>query len=128
MGAGRYLRKNLTSTHPFSLVLPIKDAVNLQASLVASGQTADPLHKVKLINGNIECTSCHDPHVQYTDTVAQQFLVRDSSSGQMCLACHDPNRTMQGQVNPLAGWSGSIHQSGSQQGIRRRRMSVRTPR
>ena len=101
--------KDLTSSHPFSLVLPLKDAVNLQASLVSSGHTADPLGKVKLINGNIECTSCHDPHVQYTDRVAQQFLVRDSSSGQMCLACHDPTRTIQNQVNPLAGWSGSIH-------------------
>ncbi len=40
-----------------------------------------------------------------------EFLVRDSSSGQMCLACHDPNRIMQGQINPLAGWDGSIHQT-----------------
>jgi len=101
--------KNLSSSHPFSLVLPIKDAVNLQKSLVGSGKTADPLQKIKLINGNVECTSCHDPHVQYTDKVAQQFLVRDSSNGAMCLACHDPARTMQGQVNSLVGWAGSIH-------------------
>ncbi len=105
--------KDLTTSHPFSLVLPMKDAVNLQASLISSGKTADPLGKIKLINGNIECTTCHDPHVQATDTIAQEFLVRDSSSGQMCLACHDPNRTMQGQINPLAGWSGSIHDKAS---------------
>ncbi len=62
------------------------------SSGLVSGRTADPLHKVRLINGNIECTSCHDPHVQDDRSIAQEFLVRDSSSGQMCLACHDPNR------------------------------------
>jgi predicted CXXCH cytochrome family protein len=64
-----------------------------------------------LINGNVECTSCHDPHTQAIDTIAQEFLVRDGSSGQICLACHDPNRVVTGQTNPLSGWSSSIHQS-----------------
>jgi len=105
----------LTGSHPFSLVLPLKDASNLVPSLVSKGMTADPTGAVKLINGNIECTSCHDPHVQSIDRVAQNFLVRDSSNGQMCLACHDPNRVMQGQVNPLAGFQGSIHQTASNQ-------------
>jgi len=102
---------NLTSSHPFSLVLPMKDAPDLVQSLVSQGKTNDPLQKVKLINGNIECISCHNPHVQNTDQVAQGFLVRDSSSGQMCLACHDPDRTIQGQTNLLAGWDGSIHKT-----------------
>jgi len=106
---------NLSGTHPFSLVLPMKDAANLVASLVSQGKTADPTGAVKLINGNIECTSCHDPHVQGTDKIAQNFLVRDSSSGQMCLACHDPNRVIQGQPNPLAGWTNSIHQTATNQ-------------
>ncbi|HXY50610.1 MAG TPA: cytochrome c3 family protein [Terriglobales bacterium] len=105
----------LVGSHPFSLVLPIKDASSLSASLTQQGKTADPAGAVKLVNGNIECTSCHDPHVQNIDRVAQQFLVRDSSAGQMCLACHDPNRVMQGQVNPLAGWVGSSHQTATNQ-------------
>ena len=105
--------QDLTSSHPFSLVTPIKDAANLQASLVSQGKTADPLGKVNLINGNIECTSCHNPHTQAIDPIAQNFLVRDGTSGQICLACHDPNRTVQGQTNLLAGWSSSIHQSAS---------------
>jgi hypothetical protein len=106
---------NLGGTHPFSLVLPMKDASNLVASLVSQGKTADPTGAVKLIKGNIECTSCHNPHVQGTDKVAQDFLVRDSSSGQMCLACHDPNRIVPGQPNPLAGWTNSIHQTATNQ-------------
>ena len=100
---------NLSGSHPFSLVLPMKDASNLVASLVSQGKTADPTGAVSLVKGNVECTSCHSPHVQGIDTVAQKFLVRDSSSGQLCLACHDPNRVMTGQPNPLAGWTGSIH-------------------
>jgi predicted CXXCH cytochrome family protein len=99
----------LTGSHPFSLVTPLKDAPSLQASLVAQGKTADPTGAVKLVNGSVECTSCHDPHVQNVDRIAQSFLVRDSSNAQMCLACHDPNRSVQGQVNPLAGWANNIH-------------------
>jgi predicted CXXCH cytochrome family protein len=106
---------NLSGTHPFSLMLPMKDASNLVASLVSQGKTADPTGAVTLIKGNIECTSCHNPHVQGIDRIAQKFLVRDSSGGQMCLACHDPNRLLQGQPNPLAGWTNSIHQTATNQ-------------
>ena len=105
----------LTGSHPFSLVTPLKDASNLVASLTTQGKTADPTGAVKLVNGNIECTSCHDPHVQNIDKIAQDFLVRDSSGAQMCLACHDPNRVVQGQVNPLAGFVNSIHQTATNQ-------------
>jgi predicted CXXCH cytochrome family protein len=100
---------NLQSSHPFSLVLPMKDSVDIAASLVAQGKTMDPAGAVKLINGNIECTSCHDPHIQAKDPISQNFLVRDSSNGQLCLACHDPTRTMTGKVNTLAGWATGIH-------------------
>ena len=105
----------LTGSHPFNLVTPLKDAPSLAASLVTQGKTADPTGAVKLVNGNIECTSCHDPHVQGIDRIAQNFLVRDSSNAQMCLACHDPNRAVQGQTNPLSGWVGSIHQTAPNQ-------------
>ena len=103
------LGTNLTTSHPFSLVLPMKDSANLVATLVAQQKTADATGKIKLINGNVECISCHNPHAQAVDPIAQKFLVKDSSNGQMCLACHDPNRVMNGQVNLLAGWTGSIH-------------------
>ena len=33
----------------------------------------------------------------------------------MCLACHDPNRVVQGQINPLAGFTNSIHQTATNQ-------------
>lgn len=101
---------DLSSSHPFSLVLPLKDSPDLVASLVSQGTTADPANQVKLVRGNIECTTCHNPHVEATDQVAGNFLVRDGSSGQLCLACHDPgSRTVNGQTNYLAGWTNSIH-------------------
>jgi hypothetical protein len=100
---------DLSTSHPFSMVLPLSDTPDLAASLVANKQTADPLHKVRLIGGNVECISCHNPHVQAIDTRSQNFLVRDSSSGQMCLACHDPTRVLTGQINQLSGWTTSMH-------------------
>jgi predicted CXXCH cytochrome family protein len=101
---------DLSSSHPFSLVLPLKDSPDLVASLVSQGVTADPANTIKLVKGNIECTTCHNPHVQTTDQVVGNFLVRDGSSGQVCLACHEPgNRTLNGQNNYLAGWTNSIH-------------------
>ncbi len=100
---------NLQPSHPFSLALPLKDNIDLIASLASKGKTGDTTGAVKLINGNIECTSCHDAHVEAKDPLSWNFLVRDSSKGQMCLACHDPTRQMASKVNPIADWATSAH-------------------
>jgi len=102
----------LQPQHPFSLVLPLQDSPDLAATLV-QGKTLDPA--VSLIYGNVECTSCHDPHVQNKDQISTTFLVRDASKGQVCLACHDPSRAVgqsnpgQWQKNPLTLWPNSAH-------------------
>jgi predicted CXXCH cytochrome family protein len=103
---------HLETSHPFSLILPMKDTPDLVAGLVTEGKTADPSGKVQLVKGNIECTSCHNPHVQAIDSQSQMFLVRDGSRGQLCLACHDPNRVVSGQTNMLAQWGTSAHATG----------------
>jgi predicted CXXCH cytochrome family protein len=100
---------NLQSSHPFSLVLPLQDSPDLVATLVTTGKTADLTGAVKLINGNVECTSCHNPHQQSIDRSVPAFLVLNASGGQLCFACHDPNRTSSNQTNPLAQWTTSIH-------------------
>ena len=103
---------HLQSSHPFSLVKPLQDNIDLVASLASTGHTDDKTGAVQLIMGNVECTSCHNPHVQAIDKISMNFLVRDSSNGQLCLACHDPTRTSVGgnnQVNPLAGWAIGAH-------------------
>ncbi|HLY17995.1 MAG TPA: hypothetical protein VKR61_12270 [Bryobacteraceae bacterium] len=103
------LGTNLESSHPFSLAVPLKDAPYLAASLVSTGTTLDKTGAVKLINGTVECTSCHSAHIQAIDTVSRNFLVLNSASGALCLACHDPNRVPTGQTNPLTGWPTSAH-------------------
>ena len=101
---------DLQGSHPFSLKTPMVDAPDLVQSLASSHTTADPTGAVKLINNSVECTSCHTPHSQMVDAVSKNFLVRDSSSGQLCLSCHEVNpRTVNGQSNPLVEWAGSIH-------------------
>jgi predicted CXXCH cytochrome family protein len=106
----------LQPQHPFSLTLPIQDSPDLVASLALQGKTKDATGTVSLVKGNLECTSCHDPHVQNKDLISLNFLVRDSSSGQLCLSCHDPNRTYSNQgnpilwqKNPMSQWTNSIH-------------------
>ncbi|MBI3478532.1 MAG: hypothetical protein HY010_22620 [Acidobacteria bacterium] len=100
----------LQSTHPFSLQLPLKDAANLVATLAANGTTNDPTQAVKLIRGNLECTSCHEPHNQSIDKHSLNFLVKDNVKGAVCLACHEINpRTVNGHDNVLATWPVTIH-------------------
>ncbi len=101
---------NLKASHPISLTTPLADSPNLVASLAATQTTADPLHKVALKGGTVECTTCHEPHAQNIDRVSLNFLVRDGSNGQICLSCHEPNpRTVKGKSNPLAQWATSAH-------------------
>jgi len=76
---------NLTGVHPFNFKLPLQSAPNLLPSLLA-GTTGNPA--VKLINGNVQCTSCHEPHAQNIDPVAGDFLVMNNANSALCLACH----------------------------------------
>jgi len=115
MYTGDVFGSTMQSSHPFSLMLPFKDNIDLVASLASNGKTADTTGAVRLIRGNVECSSCHNPHVQAKDQVSQNFLVMNSSGGQLCLACHDPTRQIGGQVNPLADWSASAHAQSADQ-------------
>jgi predicted CXXCH cytochrome family protein len=104
------LTTNMLGSHPFSLKLPLVDSSYLVPSIISAGRTSDPLHKVRMVGGNVECQSCHNPHAQSIDTVSHNFLVRDGSSGQICLACHGITpRTIANKPNPLQGWMGNIH-------------------
>lgn len=104
------LTTNFLGSHPFSLKLPLVDSSDLVTSIVAGGTTADTSKAVSLVDGNVECVSCHNPHAQSLDKVSQNFLVKDSTDSQLCLSCHEVNaRTVANKPNPLQGWQGSIH-------------------
>ncbi len=109
MNVSDILGTSLQNSHPFSF-RGLKDQADLAASLVSKGQTQDPLNKVVLINGGVECESCHNPHIQGLDSVSQSFLVRDNSGGAMCLACHGTApRNVGNEQNPLVPWPTSVH-------------------
>jgi predicted CXXCH cytochrome family protein len=100
----------LAGSHPFSLKLPLKDAASLVPSLAANGTTADATNAVKLVKGNVECTSCHDPHNQYIDKQSPNFFVLANAKGALCLACHGTSpRMVNGQDNAVALWTTSAH-------------------
>jgi predicted CXXCH cytochrome family protein len=104
------LLTHLEASHPFSLKLPLKDSSDLVQSLAATGTTADPTQSVKLINGNVECNSCHNPHIQAVDKKSLTFLVRDNLKGGLCLSCHETQpRIVNSISNPLSQWTTSIH-------------------
>jgi predicted CXXCH cytochrome family protein len=147
--AGDVLTTDLSTMHPINFKLPLQcpnndcDSIGLVQSLTATPpSTADTTGKVRLIGGNVECGSCHNPHAQNTDPNGY-FLVISNTSGALCLACHtaDPSATGMGltspsaasqsalrvtgtplagrpgvsKPNPLAGWSTSIHATASNQ-------------
>jgi predicted CXXCH cytochrome family protein len=102
------LGTKLEGSHPFSIQPQIKDGASLVSTLAASHQTKDPA--VKLIDNNIECSTCHDVHNQYRDRRSPEFLVRDNTSGALCFACHDTGaRTVNGHTNTLTAWPNSAH-------------------
>jgi predicted CXXCH cytochrome family protein len=99
----------LQGSHPFSLQTPIKDAASLVSTVASAHTTKDAA--VKLIDNNVECSSCHDVHNQYKDKRNQNFLVRDNTGGALCMACHETTqtRTVNGRNNSLVSWTNSIH-------------------
>jgi predicted CXXCH cytochrome family protein len=138
------LGTNLQSTHPFSFVTPLQASPDLWPSLSANPpSTQDTTGAVRLINGNVECGTCHNPHVQNIDP-SSDFLVINNSESALCLACHSavPSGTGTGMTavqarmrvatqpgmgtpaastsnsaktkrNPLEQWKDSIHANAS---------------
>ncbi len=137
MNSADVFGSNLSTMHPISFVLTgghLAQFSSAQPSLYTSPySTANPA--VPLVNGNVECSSCHNPHVQNTDPTGN-FLIVDNTTGALCSACHStvPNGSGvgldssharpialnvtgsqrgaiagNGNTNPLAGWQTSIH-------------------
>lgn len=79
--------QNLSIAHPFNFKLPLQmpPDQNLIQSVVSSGITANPA--VQMPGGNVQCTSCHEPHVESLDS-SNAFLVIDNTGSALCLACH----------------------------------------
>lgn len=74
------LGTNLTDDHPVSF-----------RREPAGAQTIDPPagDAVTLdAGGEIQCTSCHDPHVEDRDPSSRKFLVKSNQASSICTTCH----------------------------------------
>ncbi len=75
------LTTNLSNDHPISFAYDVALAT-LNPQLRNPGTVPS---QIKMVNNQLECTSCHDPHVNnYTD-----FLRITSQNSSLCVACHD---------------------------------------
>lgn len=125
----------LQGIHPFNFKLPLNCANDNLLSSLCSGSTGNSA--VPLVNGNVQCNSCHNPHVQLIDPVQGDFLVMNNANSALCLSCHvsQPsdigavrtrsasaatttadagtgtgiNRSTGRQYNPFTAWRESIH-------------------
>lgn len=122
--------RDLSSVHPFNFKLPLQPSPNVIGSVVKPGVTGNPA--VTLKDGNVQCTTCHNPHVQGIDA-SNTFLVMDNSSSALCLACHisDPTTSTmmatkstnatktasaaQTSFNGLTAWNKSAHEQSAYQ-------------
>lgn len=103
MAANDVTGPDLGRHHPIG-IRPVDDG-QLYAGLTQTpAVSSDPA--VKLPGNQVECTSCHDPHVENVDTVRMRFLVRSNQNSAICLACHDVARPAPSMLN---GWTSSAH-------------------
>jgi len=103
MPASAITGTNLGRHHPVG-IRPVDDGQVYYGLGQTPATSADPA--VTLPRNIIECTTCHDPHVEDNDPRRRRFLVRSNESGALCLACHDPTRPA---PSVLSNWTGSAH-------------------
>jgi predicted CXXCH cytochrome family protein len=79
-----YVGTDLSNDHPIGRVYPPVDGTGYAtAATVATafGSTA----AIVFPSGNIECSSCHEPHLT---VAATKFLRMDNAASALCRACH----------------------------------------
>lgn len=69
-----YFGTNLSNQHPVGIVYNTSTPRLRQP----------PAETVKLVNGKVECTSCHNVH----DPEIEPFLITDNADSALCFACH----------------------------------------
>lgn len=84
------LTTNLQNDHPISFTYDV-------ALATLNGQLKNPStlpSQVKLENNQLQCTSCHDPHINTTT----KFLVVSNQNSALCITCHN-----------VTNWTASSH-------------------
>lgn len=77
------------------------------ALAAADGQLKDPgsiVPPVALMQGRMQCTSCHDPHRNLT----RDFLVQTNRFSELCFSCHERDYwSFSSHSSSNAGWNGN---------------------
>jgi predicted CXXCH cytochrome family protein len=90
-GSASNLGTDLRGMHP----------VSFRPSRTERARTPDAGDPVKLDrHGELQCTSCHDPHKEWGDPEQGKFLVKSNRRSALCRSCHD---------SPLLDSAGSAH-------------------
>jgi predicted CXXCH cytochrome family protein len=73
------LGTDLRATHPVSM------------TTAAGAKAHGPMdRRVRLDSGGqVQCTSCHDPHAEYAGSTEGKFLVAATKASELCVTCHD---------------------------------------
>lgn len=90
--------RNLTNDHPISFQYTPDQTANsgkLRDTALAKG-SGIRFFGNQTTENYVECSSCHDPHIDYSDPVAggtgdvnyAPFLVTPNAGSNLCLACH----------------------------------------
>lgn len=88
---------NLTDDHPigFNYAAAQSTSPATQAALRDPATIATNTPRIRFFGGNMECSTCHDPHVKYNpsygggDPTLAPFLVMSNTGSALCLACHN---------------------------------------
>ncbi len=79
-GSRSNLGTDLRGTHP----------VSFRPARTERSRAPDAGDKVRLDHrGDLQCTSCHDPHAEWNDPDQGKFLVKSNRRSGLCRSCHD---------------------------------------
>ena len=93
-GSNDTLGNNLTDDHPIGFnYQAVLDERSAGLFTIAQVNTKSS-NSIRFFGSNnkVECSTCHDPHVDYSATgnpLLKPFLVMDNSGSKLCLSCHD---------------------------------------
>lgn len=85
---------DLSDDHPISMLYPSRevDPGMKEPPDAKKGWETGSTTDVKLVNGYVECVSCHDPHRPgdpRTPDHTYPFLRKTNNNSELCLTCHD---------------------------------------
>jgi predicted CXXCH cytochrome family protein len=95
------LTSDLSDDHPISFIYD-------SALALEDRELVDPVVLPREIlldaNGELQCTSCHDPH----SSTYPKFLALDTAYSELCTACHDKRGwTQSAHATSASGWNGA---------------------